>query len=224
MSFDAKLYSAFNKVADLSAIHSLSMEEVVEALRSGNDPSSAGPGKPVNMQHLSEPEETLALQKVYTLIEQRLALSWTVKPHLMHGLTALSTASPTTSALHSILPHQTVLPNLPNPGPLLDLSNSFINEALGNPEAQRRTGWIDPDGPEWYTVRSRLTLAYVAATLHAAAPSIQSFEDTQRLFRGIVRGRENGLLASVQTLAGSGKEWVRWGGRGWLGVLRSLGL
>lgn len=118
------------------------------------------------------------------------------------------------------MPHRTLLPNLPTPTPLLTLTSRFVDAVLTRGE----TGWIDPDSPEWYAVRARLTLAYTAATLHAASGQVVHFQDTQRLFQRIVAGRETGVLATLSDAAGSAGEWIRWGGRGWLGVFRSLGL
>lgn len=227
-TFDAKLFTAWNKVADLATIHATPMEQIIDSLRVGREVGLAEngmEGRPVRMQQsLTAEEEKAALDKVAQIIEDRLRLSWAVKSHLTHGITSLSTDSPTSSTLHSIFPHQTILPNVPNPGPLLDLSSSFVSSSLTHPTAQRRTGYIDPDGPAWYSIRSRLTFAYLAATLHAASPSISHFQDTQHLFRDILHGRESGLAATLSSLAGSAGEWVKWGGRGWLGVLRSLGL
>ena len=139
-------------------------------------------------------------------------------------MTALCTRSPTTSTLHTAFPHRTLLPNLPDPGPLLSLSSSFVATLLTHPSTQRVTGWIDPDGPEWYAVRTRLTLAYTAATLHMASGRTAHFQDTQQLLHRITSARDTGLAATAGTMLTSAKEWTRWGGRGWLGVFRSLGL
>ncbi|TKY86549.1 hypothetical protein EX895_004698 [Sporisorium graminicola] len=219
-TFDARLFTAWNNVCDLAVVHSVSPERVLGSLKSGQN-VGARESKPVRTQSsLSKDAETIALAKVASVIEERLRLSWSVRHHLTHGLTALSTLSPTTSTLHSIFPHQTLLPNLPTPLPLLDLTSTFIETVL----TQGQTGWIDPDTTEWYAVRARLTLAYTAATLHAASSQVLHFQDTQRLFQSVVSGRENGLAATVEDVVGRAAEWTRWGGRGWLGVLRSLGL
>lgn len=223
--FDGKLFQAWSRVCDLSTIHSSSPDQIIRSLKNAVELDSGTDGKPVRTQRsLSSQEESVALQKVAALIEERLRLSWQVRAHLMHGITALSTASPTSSRLHSIFPHETILPNLPNPAPLLNLTSEFVETVLTSPDTQERTGWMDPDGPNWYAVRSRLTLAYTAATLHAALPSVEHFQDTQRVFQRIVRARDTGLAATLGGLAQSSGEWVRWGGRGWLGILRSLGL
>ncbi|SPO26091.1 uncharacterized protein UTRI_02365 [Ustilago trichophora] len=102
-----------------------------------------------------------------------------------------------------IFPHETLLPNIPNPYPLFDLTSNFISTLLTHPSAQLRTGWIDPDGPEWYAIRTRLTLAYTAATLHAASQSVVHFQDTQRLFGRIVKAR---ILAWWRRWKGWGRE------------------
>ncbi|EST07065.1 hypothetical protein PSEUBRA_003522 [Kalmanozyma brasiliensis GHG001] len=223
-SFDAKLFEAWNSLCDLSVIHGVSPETVLASLRTGEEAGKTQ-GKPVNTRkNLSKAEERAAIEKVAAVIEERLRLSWSVRGHLTQGITSLSTLSPTSSTLHSVFPHQTVLPNLPTPLPLLNLTSGFISTVLTHPTVQARTGYIDPDGPDWYSLRTRLTLAYTAATLHAASPSIAHFQDTQRLFRRAVEGRETGLAATLGGIAGNAGEWVRWGGRGWLGVLRSLGL
>ncbi|SJX62365.1 uncharacterized protein SRS1_13212 [Sporisorium reilianum f. sp. reilianum] len=219
-TFDARLFAAWNNVCDLAVVHSLSPDSVLESLKSGQ-PVGGSESKPVRMQSsMSENAERTALAKVAAVIEERLRLSWSVRHHLTHGITALCTHSPTTSYLHSIFPHATVLPNLPNPLPLLDVSSGFVSLVL----TQAETGWIDPDTPQWYAVRARLTVAYTAATLHAASSSVLHFQDTQRLFQRVVKGRENGVAATAADVAGRAGEWTRWGGRGWLGVSRSLGL
>ncbi|CBQ72503.1 conserved hypothetical protein [Sporisorium reilianum SRZ2] len=241
-TFDARLFAAWNNVCDLAVVHTLSPDSVLESLKSGQ-PVGGSESKPVRMQSsMSEDAERTALAKVAAVIEERLRLSWSVRHHLTHvspllssfplnrtsltrslhkqGITALCTHSPTTSYLHSIFPHATVLPNLPNPLPLLDVSSGFVSLVL----TQAETGWIDPDTPQWYAVRARLTVAYTAATLHAASSSVLHFQDTQRLFQRVVKGRENGVAATAADVAGRAGEWTRWGGRGWLGVSRSLGL
>lgn len=224
-SFDSKLFQTWSHICDLSIIHSSSPDQIIHSLINGISLHPNTQHKPVRMQQsLNAAEESEAIQKVASLIQDRLRLSWAVKNHLMHGITALSTSSPTNSRLHSIFPHETVLPNLPNPTPLLNLTSGFVEAILTNAETQKRTGWIDSDGPNWYAVRGRLTLAYAAATLHAASPSVVSFQDTQRLFQRIVRARDTGLVATIGGLAQNGTEWIKWGGRGWLGVFRSLGL
>ncbi|SOV05248.1 uncharacterized protein UDID_03327 [Ustilago sp. UG-2017a] len=224
-AFDSQLFRTWSRICDLSIIHSTPPEQILASLIDGVNLADAQEGKPIRMQRsLTSADQSCALSKVTALLEERLRLSWEVKGHLMYGLSALSTLSPTASRLHSVFPHETILPNLPNPAPLLNLSSELVSMVLTDPIAQRKTGWIDPDGPSWYTIRSRLTLAYTMATLHAASPSVTSFQDTQALFQRVVRARDAGLAATVGGLAQSGAEWVRWGGRGWLGILRSLGL
>lgn len=225
--FETALFTAWNTISDLATIHDIPTERVIETLRSGSPLTNGAEvtGKPVRMQQsLSKSEEKQALEKVTELIESRLRHSWSIRSHLESGLTSLSTASPTTSTLHSIFPHQTILPNLPNPGPFFSLSRTFVEAALTDPIAQKKTGWIDADDSDWYAVRARLTAAYAMVTLHMASGKTAHFQDSQALLRRIVRGRETGLVATVQGLRQSGGEWVKWGGRGWLGVFRSLGL
>nr|CDI53076.1 conserved hypothetical protein [Melanopsichium pennsylvanicum 4] len=225
-TFDAKLFMAWNKVCDLAIVHHISTEQVIQVLRAGEPlDCNTMQGKPVRMDaNLSAQAEKVAFHKLAILIQERLRLSWMVKAHLTQGITALSTISPIKTTLGSILPHKTILPNFPTPLPLLDLTSSFVATLLTHPIVQDKSGWMDPDGSEWYAVRMRLILAYTTATLHAASANVTHFQDTQNLFWRVIRARENGIAATLGTMMGSGKAWIKWGGRGWLGVFRSLGL
>lgn len=126
--------------------------------------------------------------------------------------------------MHSILPHKSILPSLPNPGAMLALCSDFVSSVLTNPAAQARTGWTDADSGDWYSVRARLIAAYLLTTLHISSGQITHFADSQTFFRRIMMGRDNGLAASVEAALKSRDQWIQWGGRGWVGILRSLGL
>ncbi|KAJ9476258.1 hypothetical protein PHBOTO_006351 [Pseudozyma hubeiensis] len=220
--FESQLFTAWNNCCDISAIHSVPISTVVQLVRDGQDPDSPT-ARPVRMTPLSPTESRTALHNVTTLLESRLHHFHFIRTHLLPALTSLSTLSPTTSSLHSAFPHQTLLPNLPTPLPLLTLASAFVDHALTHPAAQLRTGWSDPDGPDWYAVRARLSAAYTAAILHAASGS-GGWDETRGVLWKVVRAREDGLVSAVGAMVKGGGEWVRWGGRGWLGVLRSLGL
>lgn len=140
------------------------------------------------------------------------------------GITAFSSYSASTSALHTVLPHKSVLPAIPDPSAMLGLSSDFVSSVLSNPAVQSRTGWLDADSTDWYAVRARLTTAYLLTTLHISSGQISHFDDSRHFFRRIMAGRDSGLAATVESTFKSSKEWVQWGGRGWVGVLRSLGL
>ncbi|CDU25835.1 uncharacterized protein SPSC_06006 [Sporisorium scitamineum] len=219
-SFDARLFTAWNDVYDLASLHALSPEAVLQSLKSGQRVGGMETKQVRTQSRLSKDAERTALGKVTSIIETRLRHSYTVRRHLTHGMTQLSTLSPTTSRLHSIFPHATVLPNLPTPLPLLTMASRFVNGVL----THAATGWVDEDGPEWYAVRARLGVGYVAAMLHVASGGVESFQDTQRLLERVVKGRESGVMATVGEVVGGVREWMGWGGRGWLGVFRSLGL
>ncbi|CDW98281.1 hypothetical protein, partial [Sporisorium scitamineum] len=145
-SFDARLFTAWNDVYDLASLHALSPEAVLQSLKSGQRVGGMETKQVRTQSRLSKDAERTALGKVTSIIETRLRHSYTVRRHLTHGMTQLSTLSPTTSRLHSIFPHATVLPNLPTPLPLLTMASRFVNGVL----THAATGWVDEDGPEWY--------------------------------------------------------------------------
>ncbi|SPO48953.1 uncharacterized protein PSANT_06644 [Moesziomyces antarcticus] len=222
-TFEAALFQAWNSVSNHASIHATTPQHIITALRNGTLDKEAQ--RPVRLDaQLSEEQQRKALANVAELMLDRLKLSWNARPHLQQGLAAVSTASPETSTWHSVFPHKTVLPDLPTPRPLLEMASGFVGDALSHPAAQQRTGWIDSDGVDWYAVRTRLTLAYLAATLHAAAPSITNLADTAALFNRILAARDTGAIATAHTLLSSSTQWVQWGSRGWLGVFRSLGI
>lgn len=107
---------------------------------------------------------------------------------------------------------------------MLGLSSDFVSNVLTIPAAQARTGWLDADSTDWYSVRARLIAAYLLTTLHISSGQIAHFDDSQRFFRRIMAGRDSGLAATLESAIKSRNEWIEWGGRGWVGILRSLGL
>ncbi|GAC95281.1 hypothetical protein PHSY_002856 [Pseudozyma hubeiensis SY62] len=220
--FETQLFTAWSNLCDISVVHSMPIATLLQLVRDGQDPDTPA-ARPVRMTPLSPSESKTALHNVTTLLESRLQHFHSIRTHLLPALTSLSTLSPTTSSLHSAFPHQTLLPNLPTPLPLLTLTSAFVDQALTHPAAQAMTGWSDPDGPDWYAVRVRLGAAYTVAILHAASGS-GGWDETRGVLWRVVRAREDGLVNAVEGVVRGGGEWVKWGGRGWLGVLRSLGL
>lgn len=221
--FSSQLFIAWNRLCDLSIIHELTHERVLHLIRNGHH-FPAHPPPTISTQPPSESHLQDSLSKVTLLIEQRLYLSWAVRHHLIQAITSLSTFPATQTPLHFV-PLGTCLSDLrlPNALPLLELSSNLVSMTLTHPAAQNKTHWIDPDGPQWYSIRARLTLAYTAATLHAASAHVHHWQESRAVLRKIISDREHGILATLSNRIDSGKQWAKWGGRGWLGVLRSLG-
>lgn len=86
-------------------------------------------------------------------------------------------------------------------------------------------------GSEWYTTRAHLALAYLASELHLISPASQGVEHSVGVLHSFLEHRFGAAApsaqdpaSSVSQLLRSGKEWIEWGGRGWVGILRSRGL
>lgn len=73
----------------------------------------------------------------------------------------------------------------------------------------------------WYEPRARLSAAYLAAELHAASGHSESLQHSTDVLRRMASSHP---LADTRKLASDTGEWIKWGGRGWLGTFRSLGL
>ncbi|PWY99898.1 hypothetical protein BCV70DRAFT_200806 [Testicularia cyperi] len=242
-AFDAALFHMWAQTSDVQVSHRLASpaEAAGVLIRGGSSPApstlafqaAAGggagggaAGRRVDMRaSLSSNQEREALQKLSTLVEERLGISWRIRRHLVQGISAYCTLDPSSFSMLSALAHRSMLPAaLPDAAQLLGFSSRFVDALLTSPQAQQQTGWLEPDGPGWYTIRTRLAAAYLLATLHMASGHTTHFQDTQLYFRRILADRETGVLATLSNAIHSAGQWSTWGARGWLGIFRSLGL
>ncbi|SHO76424.1 Uncharacterized protein MSYG_0762 [Malassezia sympodialis ATCC 42132] len=144
----------------------------------------------------------------------RLMKSDAVKSHLLLPLSLISKESCFTPINTSVL--LTVPISVPNPGPLMMRAVKIAEEACF------ATDMITEKGPLWYTTRMRLAFAYGAAELALATLPSVSAQEAVGLFQRI--SQTPGVYDISQHTLTSLKIWATWGGRGWLGILRSFGL
>ncbi|KAK0560489.1 hypothetical protein OC861_006262 [Tilletia horrida] len=167
------------------------------------------------------------------LLQERLASNEPVREHLLKAFALESAhALPTLpSFLSSRLPSPAFLPAslrqhlpshpaLPDPIPLLRRAARIADEAVSssrNPQSWRE----NLDGPPWYVVRSHLAVAYLAGELHLLSPSA-SLASSQSLLARMATSPT--LLDSLSSTGESLRSFLEWGGRSWIGILRSRGL
>ncbi|KAL9940631.1 hypothetical protein V8E36_000119 [Tilletia maclaganii] len=171
--------------------------------------------------------EREAVETVTALLEERLALNKPVRDHMLKAL-ALESAYPLPlpslpAALTTAIPLTRLLPPhpaLPDPRPLLVRAGRIADQACRS-ELTSRSWRESLNGPEWYTVRARMALAYLAGELHMLSPSA-SVASSQDLLRRWAQGPSLG--GSLSKAGEDLRSLLEWGGRSWIGILRSRGL
>ncbi|KAK0535704.1 hypothetical protein OC842_002215 [Tilletia horrida] len=216
-SIERTLFSAWDRDASARAFDTVS--------NAGSSSTSAMAGPSASSQG-AEAQQASA-QTATALLRHRLALIEPVREHLLKAF-ALESAHPIPlpslpSALQATVPLLRFLPQhpaLPDPIPLLSRAGRIADEACRSTQTSR--AWRESlDGPEWYLLRSRLALAYLVGELHLLSPS-NSLASSQDLLVRVADGPS--VLQSLHRAGSDLRSLIEWGGRSWIGILRSRGL
>ncbi|EPQ29234.1 uncharacterized protein PFL1_02989 [Pseudozyma flocculosa PF-1] len=174
-----------------------------------------GAGREVRMSPPSEQEERKRYDDVVEKLVERLRRSWDVRGALVDGL-----ANEARHPITHLLPlGRWSFDTIPTPLPLLQRSQAITARILTHPSLR----YAESDTTQWYATRARLAFAFVVAELHVASQRAEC-EASQDLLRRVAHARDTSVLSDVLRLRGDANEWIRWGGRGWVGTLRSWGL
>ncbi|CAD6926662.1 unnamed protein product [Tilletia controversa] len=214
-SVERTLFSAWDRDACAQAFEAKEVE-----LRNGPSGGGGGGGSP-------EDASSAGLQTVTAMLQRRLASNDPVRDYLLKAF-ALESAHPLPlpslpSSVQTALPFLRLLPQhpaLPDPLPLLSRAGRIADEACRSPLVSQ--AWRQSlDGPEWYAIRARLAFAYLAGELHLLSPS-STLASSQDLLRRLAQ--RPALLDALSTTSGNVRSFLEWGGRSWIGILRSRGL
>ncbi|KAE8244715.1 hypothetical protein A4X13_0g6338 [Tilletia indica] len=209
-SVERTLFSAWDRDASAQAFE-VDKEGVLR------DSPSGGDGR----------EPSSGLQTVSNLLQRRLASNEPVRDHLLRAF-ALESAHPLPlpslpSSIQRALPFLRILPQhpaIPDPLPLLGRAGRIADEACRSTLVSQ--AWREGlDGPEWYAIRARLAFAYLAGELHLLSPS-STLASSQDLLRRL--SQRPALIDALATTSSNVRSLLEWGGRSWIGILRSRGL
>ena len=171
--------------------------------------------KRMKQEYSNKGTETHAYESTVDWLCERLKHSVPVRSHLLPAFTLLA-SEPLLGQSPTLIPFLSKTPTIPNPGPVMARAVQIAEDATF------ATDLVTEKGTEWFTKRSRLAFSYGTAELALVTQPSMTQEQAINLLRRLATtpGAYEFLRQHTQSL----RLWVEWGGRGWLGILRSLGL